>query len=871
MYLLRTKDSQSALEYMMTYGWAILIIVIVAAVLYSFGIFNPSSASNVPFQTTGLVGIPVTTASANSTLFNFVLSDEIGETIYIYNVSVTINSQVYKTSGCVGATLVPGEEVTCSVSGSFSGEVAANIIVYYNVTSSSQPTVVTSASGTVRTATISGPIGSSPSGPSQSKPTGIVFVQNSGDNTFSIINASSASVIAQVPIGADPINSLYDSYNNLLYVVATNAPIDNPTPIFGTPPSVTAQGSLLIINGTNYTSIIKVGRLPYGIAFDPANGYVYVANYISNTTYVISGSSIIANISTGYAPFSVLYDPTNGYVYVANYYSNTVSVISGTSIVGTVSQMSNPDAMAYNSKNGDVYVANFGNTNVSVISGTTLIANVKVYAGTGSAELDSISYDPKHNVVYTSSYIGYLRGSSDVSNVSVINATNNALLISLIVPSGPLHLTFDPNNNFTYSTDYNSANISVLNVTRNLANISVIVNGAPNQIAYDPANKYMYASVFGSNIYKIYSTTISTTLTAPTTTINSFSYDSASQKLYLTSSYASLTPIVFTINSTDGIANNIPAQHFLQGTPSMAYDNATKLLYFGNILGVGGSVSILNTSSYKILKITKAAGNSSDWGFSYANYLVFDSSNHYVYVSNPIANTTTVFDGLSSIANISTGYSPYYTVFDPYNGYVYVSDYYQNDTFILSGTSLVKEIATCQFPSSAVVDTQNGYVYEICNNMTSIISGTTVLKNITVPGEPTEGAFDPNNGYVYIAGQYSNTTYVISGTSFIKNITVPQYPLVIGFSPSNGYIYTENENVSLSFPSLGSFSVIDGISSLSNVSFNENNAPAFIDYINASKEMYMSDGNSIAVINGTSISSYFAAIGSSPVAVLETK
>ena len=36
-----THKSQSALEYMMTYGWAILVIVIVAAVLYSLGIFSP--------------------------------------------------------------------------------------------------------------------------------------------------------------------------------------------------------------------------------------------------------------------------------------------------------------------------------------------------------------------------------------------------------------------------------------------------------------------------------------------------------------------------------------------------------------------------------------------------------------------------------------------------------------------------------------------------------------------------------------------------------------------------------------------------------------------------------------------------------------
>ena len=41
---IKSKRSQSALEYMMTYGWAILIIVIVAVILYSMGIFNPSSS-----------------------------------------------------------------------------------------------------------------------------------------------------------------------------------------------------------------------------------------------------------------------------------------------------------------------------------------------------------------------------------------------------------------------------------------------------------------------------------------------------------------------------------------------------------------------------------------------------------------------------------------------------------------------------------------------------------------------------------------------------------------------------------------------------------------------------------------------------------
>lgn len=37
------KKAQSAMEYLMTYGWAILIVIIVAAALYALGVFNPAT------------------------------------------------------------------------------------------------------------------------------------------------------------------------------------------------------------------------------------------------------------------------------------------------------------------------------------------------------------------------------------------------------------------------------------------------------------------------------------------------------------------------------------------------------------------------------------------------------------------------------------------------------------------------------------------------------------------------------------------------------------------------------------------------------------------------------------------------------------
>ena len=37
----RTVRSQSAMEYLMTYGWAILIIAVILAAFFELGVFNP--------------------------------------------------------------------------------------------------------------------------------------------------------------------------------------------------------------------------------------------------------------------------------------------------------------------------------------------------------------------------------------------------------------------------------------------------------------------------------------------------------------------------------------------------------------------------------------------------------------------------------------------------------------------------------------------------------------------------------------------------------------------------------------------------------------------------------------------------------------
>ena len=98
-----THKSQSALEYMMTYGWAILIIVIVAGVLYSFGVFNPSSSASATITGFSGLGSPQALCMANGGL-RLQLGNNLGQTINVTRINVTTNG--------VTETVLPNQTIS---------------------------------------------------------------------------------------------------------------------------------------------------------------------------------------------------------------------------------------------------------------------------------------------------------------------------------------------------------------------------------------------------------------------------------------------------------------------------------------------------------------------------------------------------------------------------------------------------------------------------------------------------------------------------------------------------------------------------------------------------------------------------------------
>ena len=112
--------SQSAMEYLMTYGWSILIIAVVLAALFSLGVFNlgASSTPNVCLPITGWQCNNMVLYASNTLSFTV---GQIGQTIQLTGVACTATntapvSSLFSTiSGSLGSAQTTTLSVSCPI------------------------------------------------------------------------------------------------------------------------------------------------------------------------------------------------------------------------------------------------------------------------------------------------------------------------------------------------------------------------------------------------------------------------------------------------------------------------------------------------------------------------------------------------------------------------------------------------------------------------------------------------------------------------------------------------------------------------------------------------------------------------------------
>ncbi len=88
----KNKKAQAGLDFLMTYGWALLLIVLVVGALFALGIFNPNAFLGnkaAGFAQVGVVGYKVDSAG----VFSVKLRNQAGTQINITSMNATLGSQ----------------------------------------------------------------------------------------------------------------------------------------------------------------------------------------------------------------------------------------------------------------------------------------------------------------------------------------------------------------------------------------------------------------------------------------------------------------------------------------------------------------------------------------------------------------------------------------------------------------------------------------------------------------------------------------------------------------------------------------------------------------------------------------------------------
>ena len=105
------KKGQQALEYLTTYGWALLIIAIVIIALWAMGVFKLSAPSGATgFQAFRVIGFQVEYWTATDSNFSAQFGNLTGQRLT--NVSVDVSDGTNTTTVTSGNTLPPGGTLT---------------------------------------------------------------------------------------------------------------------------------------------------------------------------------------------------------------------------------------------------------------------------------------------------------------------------------------------------------------------------------------------------------------------------------------------------------------------------------------------------------------------------------------------------------------------------------------------------------------------------------------------------------------------------------------------------------------------------------------------------------------------------------------
>ncbi|WP_393971087.1 PEGA domain-containing protein [Oxyplasma meridianum] len=500
-----------------------------------------------------------------------------------------------------------------------------------------------------------------------------MYVENSNSKNISVIDSTKNTVIATIKLSGSPQFGAYDPQHQTLYVSGQN------------PGNI---GVIWVIN-VSTNSLVSNFSLPYlnadpqGMAYDPFNGYMYVADLANNIVFAVSSNgSIQALISVGQQPYGVAFDPINRMLYVTDSDSNS-------------------EIQGYPQE-----------SNVSIINTMTNSVVKNVVPGRLP---EGIAYDPADGYIYVSNYLS--------GNVSVLNPANESIIASL--PSiingqkGSIDMVYDPVLQQMISINEISAQDQTINYNSasGYAAPFIYSGGSPNDIAYDSMNNQIYVADKTNNIlvYSINGSMI-TSISMPSSVLSTL-YVRGDNKLFATLTQGA----VALINPSTHIVSHIV--NLTGACPDgLAYDSINNTLFVASEADNSIDVVSLNT----MLQVNQVSVGSQPSALTYSNIT------NQVYVSQDDANIN-IINASSYIVTVPyfiLGSDPSQAVYDRYSNSIYIANSGNHSLYIINESNINYGNSNTPFTTIPLGSNQTGITIDPSNGLVYVMQPGT--DNVTV-------------------------------------------------------------------------------------------------------------------------------------------
>ena len=525
----RKKYEQVSMEYVLTYGFGIVIIAIALVALYFFVLAPSSIPPNQCAFSSGIkcndIVIGSNTVETYATIVAS-LSNSEEYSIEYPVLSVNSSSTGVQSGMCFPSYVRPGGVMICTISikqilrqgTAIEGNmnISATVCTYVTGGSGCRGQLRQTFTGTfsTRTATSTSPLW--PSCKLTLSPTNAVFYDLGQEETFTAnvkvlgyqiagatvnFTTNNTKVTPSPQYVATDINGnaqthlesrgyaasvnltgtfgICSNYTTVNFVARSVPKAANFAYVINTQSQVPPYaGNVLIIDTTSNTvvGVMTSGiYYPGGVAFAPSGTYAYVTamnytTYLSEILVISASTNAISSIITNQDNdgSSMAFAPSGTYAYIVNYNANNVAIMNTATskVVGTITSSSFYDPVGVAIAPGGTY-AYVTNTGVNGTTGAYHISIINTATNTVTGTITSGSfYDPAGVAFAPSGTYAYVANMG--SGILIINTATNTVTGS--ITSGlnePQGVGFSSDGTYAYVTNYGSNNVVIINTATN--------------------------------------------------------------------------------------------------------------------------------------------------------------------------------------------------------------------------------------------------------------------------------------------------------------------------------------------------------------------------------------------------------------------